>query len=403
MVLFGAQGTREEVFFSMLELSEIVYEGVDDDTRKGIKKGVWGLYQDAMEYMKEKVNLDEMPEYEGILLTRELESIIGEMHANLLACAQQGGNLAEATAAGKEKISAWRARLPIEKKTRSIKVKPWQEGVMPLDKVTKFIFNEEIEPGRLYPVSMGRNGAAKRLNAYVSMDFSHLPKAIKIGKLTPFHNLVYNAIITHCEAGNYAISIRMINEVITGKNTVIKKDRYDLIVNCINDLRYTPVDIDMREVMAAYNKAGKSTYSESMLLAGWEKIELNGKLVPDAVIMRAMPVLYFVANNINQVARIPRKAYLVPCNNTMENIVLKNYILGRIAGKYSKNVILFNTIYKQVDGELTKDKKKKIRELVIKIFDCEKELGWVKEYEIISKGGVKYYSVDFKLNNNYLK
>ena len=403
MSLGAKHDTRGAVFSTMLQLNDLMYESLDYETSEGIMKGVWAKYQDNKKYMEEHVNMATLTEYERVLLINELEQLITAMHNDLLECATHGRSLEEAVIAGNEQLSAWRERLPIGEKRKSVKVKPWHEGVMPLDKVSKFIFNEDIEPGKLYPVSMGSNKAAKQVNAYVSLDFSQLPKGVKIGKLTPFHNLVYNAVITHCEAGNYAISVRMINEVITGRNTAIKDDRYALIVKCINDLRYTPVDIDMREVMAAYNNPGKSSYSENILMAGWEKVELNGKLVPDVVIVRAVPVLYYVANNINQIARIPRNAYLVPCNNTMENILLKNYILGRIAGKYSKEVILFSTVYKQIEGELTKDKKKKIRETVIKIFEYEKEIGWVKDYNIISKGDVKYYSVSFKLNNNYLK
>lgn len=114
--------------------------------------------------------------------------------------------------------------------------------------------------------------------------------------------------------------------------------------------------------------------------------------------------IFRYAETLNQITSWSASYMAVPCRKTMQNAVIVNYLLTRIAlvrnkhNRYFNDGILFETLYEDLHLNVsTRDKKKAIRDNIRIMFDYWEKIHLITSYKFI-KSGQRFHKIEFTVN-----
>ena len=182
------------------------------------------------------------------------------------------------------------------------------------------------------------------------------------------------------------------------KGAILRKNQEIAIVNSINKLRHTDVDLsDVAKTLKALkytDKDGneiifKATY---LLPADIIDAKINGQIMKGVIFFRDIPQLYHVADAKNQIIRYPHALMNVPNqNNTPRNIALKKYVIRRICEmKLHRNMtptLTFADMFRKCRlAELSRELKRDARNSVINYVKYLKGINFIQNFKIQKRG-----------------
>ena len=220
-------------------------------------------------------------------------------------------------------------------------------------------------------------------------------------RINSYDREIYNAVATLAAAGNNEFSPSMIFQLLSGnisdeRNKMSPETRRK-ILKSVEKMSVTRVTIDASAEVRA-GMIAQATFKNYLIPAEMTELRINGQLVTDGIRLLSRLPLFDYASRKRQVVSIDIKMLDTPLPNTPENIVLKGYLLMRIASiMNSKNnmsdVIRYQTIYDYLKIQAPtpnalKVKHKQIRDKVKKFLDFWREVKFIKDYKEEKEGRI---------------
>ncbi len=220
-----------------------------------------------------------------------------------------------------------------------------------------------------------------------NLEFSSKPPS-------PFDKEVYDAISSHYEVGNTALTIPMIYRAMTGKGSKQKPtvQQGEAIANSIEKMGMLRVKIDCTAELKARGADITLGKLDSIALdyRALEGISNNGKEF-SYYQFKSEPILFTYAKAVQQIISIPMELLNTPKNNTEELFVVKKYLLERIynmksnKSKLSQHTILVQHIYDFFGAE-TPNAKRKARNNIEPFLDYWISKDFIKGYHYVLQG-----------------
>lgn len=120
--------------------------------------------------------------------------------------------------------------------------------------------------------------------------------------------------------------------------------------------------------------------------------------------LNSLPPIFKYAETLNQVTAWSSSYMAVPCRKTMQNAIISDYLLKRIAlvrnkhNRYFNDGILFDTLHEELHLDVsTRDKKKTIRDNIRIMLDYWKKINLITSYKFVKKGQ-SFYKIEFTVN-----
>ena len=220
-------------------------------------------------------------------------------------------------------------------------------------------------------------------------------------RINSYDREIYNAVATLAAAGNNEFSPSMIFQLLSGnisdeRNKMSPETRRK-ILKSVEKMSVTRVTIDASAEVRA-GMIAQATFKNYLIPAEMTELRINGQLVTDGIRLLSRLPLFDYASRKRQVVSIDIKMLDTPLPNTPENIVLKGYLLMRIASiMNSKNkmsdTIRYNTIYDHLKLQAPtpnalKVKHKQIRDKIKKFLDFWKKVKFIKDYREEKEGRI---------------
>lgn len=290
-----------------------------------------------------------------------------------------------------------------------------QKQLITVDKVSNKIFSKEIAKFLENDcVSVNMNVAKrgkKKINTLVTINYSELKRRNISGvqRLTQFDRAVLDAINTIYKAGNRYMTIEQIFKVMSGKeNGRVRPTMKEKMNRSIQKMMVVLVTINNDEEVEAYN-TNNIKVTENILKATYVEFENSGNKVEGIRVDNSIILQY--AETRNQIdSSMPLEIMDTPINKNETNIAIQSYLYRRVLaiknGGNMSNKILLNTLLDDLEIiETTKkltstqrDKRKKVVDTIISIFDYWKEKGFISAYEIEGKRPVRGFKVYYNSN-----
>ena len=205
--------------------------------------------------------------------------------------------------------------------------------------------------------------------------------------------ILYVAISAH-EQGFKFLSFKMILNTLTGgvKDNDYTK-RLEAIKSAVKRLM-TVITIDLAPLLKAFPKyrnrhVGKSELISPILPCKILDVEINGQRTLAIELLGDSPLMT-VAKLKKQLLTYDLTPLAVPNqNNTEQVIVIKNFLLRRIAliGRGLNPTILFKTIYKNCGlADADKWQKQDARQIIFETLNHFKSVGVIKDFSIMRQG-----------------
>ena len=253
--------------------------------------------------------------------------------------------------------------------------------------------------------SVSGSSSKKKIETLFYIDFNDAKEnGITISnedRINSYDREIYNAVATLAAAGNNEFSPSMIFQLLSGnisdeRNKMSPETRRK-ILKSVEKMSVTRVTIDASAEVRA-GMIAQATFKNYLIPAEMTELRINGQLVTDGIRLLSRLPLFDYASRKRQVVSIDIKMLDTPLPNTPENIVLKGYLLMRIASiMNSKNnmsdVIRYQTIYDYLKIQAPtpnalKVKHKQIRDKVKKFLDFWKEVKFIKDYKEEKEGRI---------------
>lgn len=266
-------------------------------------------------------------------------------------------------------------------------------------KVTKYLFDSKTDFSEERQVSVGKTGKKDviiNVQAYVAIDGKIIPT-----NFTAYDREVLNGICSIYASGQNIMTTQTIYEAFTGRRNPSSQSKAH-VTRSINKMRSTLLSIDWTNhaKMSGLPLEDEDYIKSNDNLLLMQNIEANiNGTDTNAFLLLQAPILYKYAKSVEQIITIDKSLLQMDnLNNTDDSIVLKNYILTRIAimknpkNKVKNHAILFDTMFEYCQITGNKNEMKRKRELVTKILDELKKKQYITGYTIEKKGN-KYKSI----------
>ena len=120
--------------------------------------------------------------------------------------------------------------------------------------------------------------------------------------------------------------------------------------------------------------------------------------------LNSLPPIFKYAETLSQITSWSSSYMAVPCRKTMQNAVISNYLLTKIAlvrnkhNRYFNHGILFDTLHEDLHLDVsTRDKKKAIRDNIRIMLDYWEKIHLITSYKFVKKGQ-RFYKIEFTVN-----
>ena len=295
-------------------------------------------------------------------------------------------------------------------KKENVQVYPTKTRLVPSFKLCKVIVNLSKEQyGRMVVDGKSRKILEKKKHK----KFGDVVTVYKISladdcdntdPLTEYDYAVLSVCISNFAEGNLHITPAIIYRGLTGKgNTArMKPDQREAILNSLRKLMSTIIEIDETETNAAfhYGENRNPILCSSILPAYFKENTINGQDATVIYFDRESPLLT-IALDRKQLVSYDVSLLDVPGQqNTVMNIMLKNYSIRRVAeikahGKQLTATITFVDVFEKCRiKNASNDTKMNARNVLIKFFEHLQTKGYIKSFEITKKGNA-FHAIKF--------
>lgn len=191
-----------------------------------------------------------------------------------------------------------------------------------------------------------------------------------------------------------------------------QKETVEIIEQHIEDMSYMKLTLDLKDSLGndAYVNVNGEKYhpvsiKESLLdvTVLCLKSSTSGKHFGVYRLNRKSP-LFIYAEKLKQIASWSATHMAVPCRKSIQNAIITNYLLTKIAlvknihNHYLNTGILFDTLYEELGFDVsTRKKKKVIRDNIKLMFDYWIQTNLLVSYKFVKKGQT-FYKIMFNVN-----
>jgi hypothetical protein len=191
-----------------------------------------------------------------------------------------------------------------------------------------------------------------------------------------------------------------------------QKETVEVIEQHLEDMSYMKLTLDLKDSLGndAYVTVNGEKYrpvsvKESLIDVSvlCLKSSTSGKQFGVYRINRKSP-LFIYAEKLKQIASWSAVHMAVPCRKSIQNAIITNYLLTKIAlvknphNHYLNTGILFDTLYEELNLDVSTRKRKKIiRDNIKLMFDYWVETQLLISYEFLKKGQT-FYKIMFNVN-----
>lgn len=279
-------------------------------------------------------------------------------------------------------------------KPESITVKKVSSGVMPIDKISRTLFNI-LENDDFYShdkVLMNVGTVKKPIETGVIIKIDELKDVQFSRQLTYFDRAVANAVYSIYLTGATHFTPGMVFRAMNGESESVRmtsKDMQDKINESIQRLMRTLITIDATNENPqkdGRNKKLPFIIRGNLVYAVYAQLKVNGQEVSGYKFVHKPPLLQY-SEWKKQINTYDINVLDTPLKTTEDNVILKSYLLERVLGAKNEssklqNIILYDTIYKILNVEAENEgtlraKKRDIRNKVKSVLNY-----WIEEKSI---------------------
>lgn len=338
----------------------------------------------ALEMLPERLKPEEIKAAIDFLLQPKHRSFLhgrDDLTDTVLAAAEHLKTAAELAKENKKLPSAERPKRP---RARTYATDKLHKEIFAAKKITQQM--QEL------PITKGKAPCAVKYRVI-------LPEPYE--RLTPFQQLVYEAILSILGAGNVLFTIPMIYHFLTQTNEDTPDAWYNDIAAAIEVLRHTNVDIQPNtNERSRYNDVAHD-YNGYMVPCTIETRILNGVLTVVYIVGGQRPPFFAYAADKHQIQVLPLEYFKKKGYITVDRALIAAYIDRRIidtlhSRSHASRKIKYASLYAEVypGEELTYDRKRRIRETVEAILEDYKHTGivtsWHREQDTTQPDGVHF-------------
>lgn len=245
---------------------------------------------------------------------------------------------------------------------------------------------------------------SKDAMVYSSLEFNSDEIKLPVS-YTPYDREVFNAACSLFEAGNEFIWPDQIYRTMTGKTSTeyVKPESLQMIIDSIKKQMMTIVTIDATKqfdewgIKAKRNSDNKVIFYGNMLNLTGVEASVNGQtIIGWQRLAKGDPILLKYNKALGQVVTVPIQ--LLDTNSAIKNtpdvIILKNHLIREIEriknGKSKTDTCLnYEKIFKACAIDINnRDKRKRMKNNVLKILEHYKSTDYITDYEEIKEGKV---------------
>lgn len=279
-------------------------------------------------------------------------------------------------------------------KPESITVRKVSNGVMPIDKISRTLFNI-LENDDFYShdkVLMNVGTVKKPIETGVIIKIDELKDVQFSRQLTYFDRAVANAVYSIYLTGATHFTPGMVFRAMNGESESVRmtsKDMQDKIDESIQRLMRTLITIDATNENAEKDEKNKRLpfiIKGNLVYAVYARAEINGKKVSGYKFVYKPPLLQY-SEWKKRINSYDINVLDTPLQTSEENIILKNYLLERVLGAINESsklqdIILYDTVYKILNVEAKNEvtlraKKRDIRNKVKNVLNY-----WIEKKSI---------------------
>ena len=219
--------------------------------------------------------------------------------------------------------------------------------------------------------------------------------------LNEFDYAVFSACLSYFDKGDSCISLGIIYRAMTGKTTEGGKGKVppeirESILLSLKKLIGTVIEIDDAQVNSAFDYAKPGSKKCSAILpAHFDETLINGKDASVVFFDRISPLMAIAKQRKQILSYSPALLDAPGIRNSFMNIMLKNYVIRRVAEiKIHKNlrkIITFADVFRKCRIDNADRKiKQRAREVIIKFFEHLQAEGFIKSFETVNEKKTLY-------------
>ena len=257
----------------------------------------------------------------------------------------------------------------------------------------------------------------KSIFTFVRLDYDHDGVQFD-GKIDVVDDLILNTIYSFSRAGfEYFTPREILQHVFGNVSDHFQQETVETVERHLDRMTYLKLTILMKDGMGNdiyANVRGQKyrPYSLKENLLDVSVLELRSKNFGRKLLVyklnRKSP-LFKYAEGLHQITSWSAIYMAVPCRKTIQNAVIINYLLTKISliknpkNHYLNTGILFETIYDELQLDVsTRKKKKNIRDAIKIMFDYWVKINLLISYKFV-KNGQAYYKIVFNVNLSEVK
>lgn len=207
-----------------------------------------------------------------------------------------------------------------------------------------------------------------------------------------------------------AVTPNQIYEAMTGKKPT-NKSTLKPLMESLYKLNHTRIEIDYTQQAKEKNIDCEKTYLKGNILDFREiDIIFNKKQKFKGILFLAVPILQEYGTNMEQLISVDSKLLSgSKLENTDENIVIRHYLLRRIAlmknkkNRINNHCILYDTLFEECKISGSKQVLSKKRKNILKLLEEWKQMKYIYDYEQYKKNGNKISGVEIFLSSKKKK
>lgn len=219
--------------------------------------------------------------------------------------------------------------------------------------------------------------------------------------LNEFDYAVFSACLSYFDKGDSCISLGIIYRAMTGKTTdggkgKVPPDIREDILLSLKKLIGTVIEIDDEQVNFVFDYASScSRKCSSILPAHFDETLINGKDASVVFFDRISPLMEIAKQRKQILSYSPALLDAPNVRNSFMNIMLKNYVIRRVAEiklhKNMRKIITFADVFQKCRiANAHREIKNRAREVIIKFFEHLQAEGFIKSFETVKENNSLY-------------
>ncbi len=293
-------------------------------------------------------------------------------------------NIKSSSIEGKEEIELLNSIIP-------------QNYIIPNNRLINKMVKGEVPYNKEFELRINKEAAKKKIITKVSLNYDDENIQIydKDKRFTPYDRSVHNAICSLYEAGNINFTPDQVYRAMNGLDDqqYVSPQAVGAITKSLDKSRRILANINYTDEAKAYKKGIDSCIVEDYILSAKKvTLEAGGHKVTGYK-LNSKPILYEYAQVTGQILTVPSKLLNTKdvIRSTPEVIIIREYLIRRIEvmkrNNNQSNCILLERVYEEInEPEPTKEKAKKVRDIIEKLLGKFVSEKYIKDFEFYKEG-----------------